>query len=98
MDFFVRKQYETADRNKLDAEIREYAAKKMEHLYVKDEYVDVLVKELKNKVSELNAKYSRVSKKLDVGLRKSEKDVIYISFSECLSYVAYRVKNVYSPF
>lgn len=97
-NYFIRKQYESSDRNQLDKEIREYAAEKLTHIYVNGEYIDMLRLELEKKVAELNAKYARVSKKLDVSIRTSQKDTIYISFSECLQYVAYAIEDQYNPF
>lgn len=97
-NYFIRKQYESSDRNQLDKEIRAYAAEKLTHIYVDGAYIDHLRIDLEAKVAELNAKYARVSKKLEVSLRTSEKDTIYISFSECLQYVAYAINDEYKPF
>ena len=97
-NYFIRKQYESSDRNQLDKEIRLYAAEKLTHILVNGEYIDMLRLELEKKVAELNAKYARVSKKLDVSIRIKEKGTIYISFSECLQYVAYAIEDEYKPF
>jgi len=96
-NYFIRKQYESSDRNQLDKEIREYAEANLTHLFVNGEYMDMLRIDLEKKVAELNSKYPRVSKKLGVSLSTTQNE-IYIRFSECLQYVAYVIKDEYKPF
>jgi hypothetical protein len=98
MDYFIRSQYVNGDRNMLDKEIREWAETKLHHLYVKDEYLNAVLQDIKNKVTELNAKYPRVQKKLEMSTWSGNKDVVNIRISEVLQYVAYVVEKVYSPF
>lgn len=97
-NYFIRKQYESTDRNQLDKEIREYAEANLTHLFVNGEYIDMLRLDLEKKVAELNAKYPRVSKKLEVSIRDTKMDSVYISFSYVLQYVAYVIKDEYKPF
>lgn len=97
-NYFIRKQYESSDRNQLDKEIREYAEANLTHLFVNGAYIDMLRLDLEEKVAELNAKYPRVSKKLEVSIRDTKMDLVYISFSYVLQYVAYAIKDEYHPF
>lgn len=98
MDYFIRNQYESADRNSLDKEMREWASQKLHHVYVDVSHMHDFINYIKAKAAELNAKYPRVQKKLDVHAWEGQKEVMNIRISECLQYVAYKVKTRWTPF
>ncbi len=97
MGYLIKNQYESADRNHLDRDIREWAAKDLHHLYVDDDYLDYVISDIKSKAAELNAKYPRVQKKLAVDTWNGHKDAVNIRISKCLQYVAYKVVKIYHP-
>lgn len=99
MDYFIKKQYETQDRNKLDKEIREWADKNINQIIVPDNLSEAFMKQLGLKVNELNAKHANVKKKLLLSIRsRNSENQINISFSECLQYAGYAILNKYIPF
>lgn len=95
--YFIKKNQELSDRNKLDTEIAAYMKGYDHVLCTSQEQFDHLLNEIKTKIKELNAKYPRIQKKLDIRIRK-EQNHVYIWISDQLSYIAYKVSHIYSPF
>ena len=98
MDYFIKMQQENQDRNQLDTEMREWAAKNINHMIVKDEISETFIPYLMQKASQLNAKYPRVKKNLRVSVHSSSADMMMITFSDQLTYAAHRVYRYFSPF
>ena len=97
MTYFIKKTQELSDRNKLDADIAAFM-KKYDHMLVPSkEYFDDFIITIKIKAAELNNMHSRIQKKIDIRTRE-ESTHVYITISDQLSFIAYKVSQTYSPF
>jgi len=97
MTYFIKKNQELSDRNKLDTDIAAFM-KEYDHMLIPSkELFDDFITTIKIKAAGLNNTHSRIQKKIGIRTRE-ESTHVYISISDQLSYIAYKVIHTYSPF
>lgn len=97
MTYFIKKNQELSDRNKLDTEIAAHMKQYDHMLCVSKERFESLIVNIKAVANALNAKYPRIQKKISINIRE-EQNHIYIHISDQLSYIAYKVSHIQLPF